>query len=355
MANHLIEHLHRLRVDHLTLWNSRKLENNHPVGRGRTDHKYGGGVGYIAGEFPGTVTVDGQPAIREIECRMRDGNGRRVVATTWSNSDGTYKFDELNLGMEFDIIARDHTRTYRDVIVPAVKPWPYVPMLVAPIGEYIDSIDYTSNVIGGTSPYFLDDVVADEISVTLVDNVVTIIGSPLTTETFSFNLVDSNNYTTHYTGVVKVAGVTVPKLYWRIFIEQNGGDSTHSIVCELEMANTVGGPSLCVGGTPLTSSDYNAWGWTVAGAFDGDKTSFPNGWATSPGYGIPSWLGYNFGTPVAVNEIRIVSRNDSHQQYTPSVFTIQSSNDGINWDNEWAVADTTSWTPGEERSYVRPI
>lgn len=91
-----------------------------------------GGQGYIAGELDpdpegidGIVTVSDAPAAREIE--IRDRKTRRVVVVGFSNADGTYRFDGLNPDIEFDVIARDWSRTYTDVIQPAIKPKPYGP------------------------------------------------------------------------------------------------------------------------------------------------------------------------------------------------------------------------------------
>lgn len=81
------------------------------------------GQGYIAGETPGLLTVNGVAASREIEVRHR--LTRIVVAVGWSAADGTYRFDGLDPNEEFDVIARDYTRTYKDVVEPAVKPEPY--------------------------------------------------------------------------------------------------------------------------------------------------------------------------------------------------------------------------------------
>lgn len=81
------------------------------------------GNGYIAGETPGLLTVNSVPAAREIEVRHRAT--RRVVTTVFSATDGTYRIDGLDPNEEFDVIARDYTGTYNDVIVSRVKPQPY--------------------------------------------------------------------------------------------------------------------------------------------------------------------------------------------------------------------------------------
>jgi hypothetical protein len=79
------------------------------------------GRGYVAGELPGgLVTTNGAPARREVEARER--RSRTVAATTFSAADGTYRIGHLDPALEFDIIGRDHTGTFNDVIVSRVRP-----------------------------------------------------------------------------------------------------------------------------------------------------------------------------------------------------------------------------------------
>lgn len=85
---------------------------------------YWNGLGFIAGTAPfGLVTVNGAPGAREVEVRHR--KTRMPVATMFSDSDGTYRFDGLNQSEEFDVIARDWAGTYNDAIVARVLPYPY--------------------------------------------------------------------------------------------------------------------------------------------------------------------------------------------------------------------------------------
>lgn len=81
------------------------------------------GLGYIAGESPGIVTVNTSPAARTVEVRHR--RSRIIMETLFSNPDGTYRFDNLDPAEEFDVIGRDWSGTYNDVIVSRVKPKPY--------------------------------------------------------------------------------------------------------------------------------------------------------------------------------------------------------------------------------------
>ena len=86
--------------------------------------------GYLAGEQDpeedagvGLVTVNGSPGARAVEVRHR--LTRVLVATAFSASDGSWQIPDLPSLDEYDIIARDHTGTYEDVIVGGQLP--YVP------------------------------------------------------------------------------------------------------------------------------------------------------------------------------------------------------------------------------------
>lgn len=325
-----------------------------------TTKEQGGGTGFIAGQFPGVVTVDGAPARRYIECRRRSNN-RRVVASQWSNTDGTYKFDELNIGEEFDLIARDHNRVYRDIIVPGIKPWQYELTfdLQIPSAFTDPTFVFSTSIRGGQPPYSLDDISTPAgITVSLDVNILTISGVSASHGQIEFTI--SDNADNQIEVVTQHLDLfSAPNRYWRIFITGNngGGSDQSTIICELEMSNTPGGPNLCSGGSGIASTNYNSWGWTLAGAFDGNKTSFPNGWAATPHAapgGVPAYLGYVFPAPVSINEVRITSRNDSLQAYSPKDFIIQSSENGVDWLDHWAVSNQTGWTAGEERTFTRP-
>lgn len=83
----------------------------------------GAGPGYLAGEDPGLVTVAAAPASREIEIRVR--KTRKLMATGFSNSDGSYRFDGFDPDIEFDVISRDWQNVWNDVIIAAAKPVAY--------------------------------------------------------------------------------------------------------------------------------------------------------------------------------------------------------------------------------------
>ena len=77
------------------------------------------GAGFIAG----TVTVDSVPSPRSVELRSRPQ--RTCVLSMTSAVDGSFRFDGVQPGVLFDVIGRDVTATYEDVIVGGVTPVAY--------------------------------------------------------------------------------------------------------------------------------------------------------------------------------------------------------------------------------------
>lgn len=78
------------------------------------------GLGYLAGEAPtGLVTLDNVPGRAVIDLFLRGTNawvGRQV-----SSGSGTYRFNSLPLGTEFNIVGRDVSDNWGDVIVSRVE------------------------------------------------------------------------------------------------------------------------------------------------------------------------------------------------------------------------------------------
>ena len=78
--------------------------------------------GYIAGESPGgIVTFDDVPGRAEVMLIRR--STAELERRTISAGDGTYRFSTLPLGVEFDVIGRDPTDSWGDVIVGRVMPY----------------------------------------------------------------------------------------------------------------------------------------------------------------------------------------------------------------------------------------
>lgn len=83
--------------------------------------------GYIAGTGLGIVTVAGKPASRVVHLYAR-GYGSQpleLVGICISRSDGSYRFDGLDLSLKYLVVAVDHEMAYEPVgwdwITPAVE------------------------------------------------------------------------------------------------------------------------------------------------------------------------------------------------------------------------------------------
>ena len=86
----------------------------------------GAGKGYIAGEDVGIVTVLGQPAERHVWLFLREVNNLRIIADTWSDKNGNYRFDNLNTELRYLVMAADnYDGKYEPIAYDMAKP--YVP------------------------------------------------------------------------------------------------------------------------------------------------------------------------------------------------------------------------------------
>lgn len=101
------------------------------------------GPGFVAGTPPGLVTVSGAPARRLVLVFERVS--RLCVAQAWSATNGTYRVDNLDPSTAVDLVARDYTNTWEDVIVSRVLPVRY---LLSAAGAF--SADDATNTLAGT-------------------------------------------------------------------------------------------------------------------------------------------------------------------------------------------------------------
>lgn len=82
------------------------------------------GRGFIAGTAPnGLATINDAPASVEID--LFDRATRQWLRRTWSRQDGTYRFNGLATSLHLNLTGRDPSRTWQDVIVGDIQPWPY--------------------------------------------------------------------------------------------------------------------------------------------------------------------------------------------------------------------------------------
>lgn len=123
------------------------------------------GGGYFAGAYPSGVTsIEGVPAPAEIRVLLRmpgsllDG---AVVASTTSESDGTWRIMGLDTNMEFDVVCRHDG--YNDMILSKVKPVKipeeilHASGVIVPDSSHIGIIPLVT-VHGGVAPFSVEVV-----------------------------------------------------------------------------------------------------------------------------------------------------------------------------------------------------
>ncbi|MFT0771298.1 hypothetical protein [Psychrobacter aquimaris] len=71
--------------------------------------------GFVAGK----VLIKGVPTARQVICVARAN--KKVIATTWSDDAGNYRFDNLVKGSEYICLAIDHTRNYNAVVQDMIR------------------------------------------------------------------------------------------------------------------------------------------------------------------------------------------------------------------------------------------
>jgi hypothetical protein len=121
--------------------------------------------------------------------------------------------------------------------------------------------------------------------------------------------------------------------YWRLYITANSG-STYSSCSAITMTSTYGGSNLSTGGTALSSSNYD--GETAANCFAGSSQ-----W-TSGESGPPSWIGYEFASPVTISNVVWTPRS-GYLQRAPTAYSLEYSDDGTSW-SAAVWSGTTAWT-----------
>lgn len=314
----------------------------------RRSAEYFGGVGFIAGRFPGTLTVDGQPAARVIECRTRDN--RKLVATTWSNPiDGTYVFHNINVDLEYDLIARDHNRVYSDVIIPAVKPWGY--QITA--SHFFNTVyqggeaSLTTTLSGGATPY---TIVQDTPNTT-----VSLDGQELTIDvsaTDKNEFVSVTVFDSDGNSITLSTIMNAPPAMWRIYTTEvhNGWWGS---VQELEMYEDVMDPvNVCLteNGEPISSSDYDTR-YSRFRAFDGQKQNSGH-WSPNNSQ-PPSWIGFHFNKPFDITAFELTAPSGSSRTQAPKAFRLESSYDGVTWEPVIEVDDTYPWLENESRIFYK--
>lgn len=119
---------------------------------------------------------------------------------------------------------------------------------------------------------------------------------------------------------------TTGHAYWRLRMLSHRSSGDYHQISKIQFRSSVGGADLATGGSPIESG-----GGGAAKAFDNDD-------ATRWDPPLPifeTWVGYQFASPVAINEVLVRSTSF----YKPIDFVVESSDDGITWALEWYVLD----------------
>lgn len=303
------------------------------------------GMGAIAGEAPGILTIDNVPARAEIDLFRR--SDRAWLRRQFSMDSGTYRFSGLPVGVLYDLVARDVSNEWDDVIAGRIVP--FVPVRIAgdaPGGRVGQSYAYAYQITGGESPFTFELIgtLPAGLALETTATTVAIVGTP-TVETASVSWsVKVTDVRDAQDTVADSMGVFAADahLFWRINIT---AANSFCAVGEIEMAAVSGGVDQCVGGTPIASGQYtNGSGYTYdpANAFDGALTGATSAWASASS--TSGWIGYQFPNPVEVKSVRIAPRASAAQ--SPRDFTIEWSDDGVSWNVAATYSGRTSWTAG---------
>lgn len=130
--------------------------------------------------------------------------------------------------------------------------------------------------------------------------------------------------------------------YWRIVVDavQYSATATQVSIAEVGFHADGQSPTLTTGGTPLGTGTTAA----RARAFDGNPTTY---WEVTAD-AIGSFIGYDFGGPVNIGYVTVRAGNPADR--SPSVFTVQYSDNAVNWNDAWQV-DAATWASGIEQGF----
>lgn len=132
--------------------------------------------------------------------------------------------------------------------------------------------------------------------------------------------------------------------YWRLNVTANNGDA-YLAASEFEVHATLGGTTIFTGGSSSASTVFG--GLPVSNLFDGSTSTV---WAATTNTG---WVRYDLGLgkTSGVMEFVVKSRGDGYATQAPKDFSLQGSNDGVNWDTLKTITNQTGWGLGETRTF----
>jgi hypothetical protein len=129
--------------------------------------------------------------------------------------------------------------------------------------------------------------------------------------------------------------------YWRLNVHTNSAGNYASLSL-LEMAATISGTNLCItGGSCIASSGQG--GHEAQYAISGSQY-----WGANSG--LPAWCGYDFGSPVAIAEVRITPFASLVWPYLPLTFDLDESDDATTWTTVQSFT-AAAWTANTVQAF----
>ena len=142
---------------------------------------------------------------------------------------------------------------------------------------------------------------------------------------------------------------TISAQYWRVYISANNG-AANCAVAELYFYDGGGLVDTFTNReTNSIASSFANSGNRAALAYDQLDSSK---WTSLSA--APAWIGYDFGTPVALSDLQMMGQYVTGNQaaVAPKDFDIEWSNDNVSWTSIASYTGETGWTGAEVRNFV---
>lgn len=137
--------------------------------------------------------------------------------------------------------------------------------------------------------------------------------------------------------------------YWRVNITANNG-GIYVCIPELSFLDASGNNNSGLFVNRLFSSQFvDSADNSAVAAFDGSTLTQWTNAMTSAEY-----LGMHFSVPIAIDRVTLTASLIGQGTYAPKNFTIDYSDDGINWTTAVTVLNQTGWGTAETRSFDIP-
>ncbi|MBF0191722.1 MAG: discoidin domain-containing protein [Magnetococcales bacterium] len=134
--------------------------------------------------------------------------------------------------------------------------------------------------------------------------------------------------------------------FWRLYITKATHlDRNILQIQALEFRATLGGASICTGGSAFASAAHESHPASLA--FDGDDETYWGAWL---GDSEPVWIGYDLG-PGRASEVEEIALLTANPDSAPSTFSLQHSDDGALWTTlkQWTALQSYYY-PGLEKT-----